>query len=146
MYQSVISESGSFFSGGEYTADFTGAGPRIGFQALRYFGACRQFSLYANTYWLAARRRIRHALRPDPTTAPVLPGDPGHGRRSACIPVAEAEIGAGWSPLPWFNVSAGWLFQAWFDLGGSGGTFGGFYTVTENSNIMAFEGFFLAPS
>jgi hypothetical protein len=59
------------------------------------------------------------------------------------IPVAEAEIGGGWSPIPWFNVSAGWLFQAWFDLGGSGGTFGGFYTVTENSNIMAFEGFFL---
>jgi hypothetical protein len=31
-------------------------------------------------------------------------------------------------------------FQAWFDLGASGGTFGGFYTVTENSNLLAFEG------
>jgi hypothetical protein len=59
------------------------------------------------------------------------------------LPVAEAEVGAGWSPLPWLNISAGWLFQVWFDLGGSGGTYGGFYTVTENSNIMAFEGFFL---
>jgi hypothetical protein len=59
------------------------------------------------------------------------------------LPVAEAEVGAGWSPFPWLNVSTGWMFQAWFDLGGSGGTFGGFYTVTENSNIMAFEGFFL---
>ncbi len=58
------------------------------------------------------------------------------------LPVAEAEIGAGWSPLPCCNLSAGWLFQAWFDLGASGGTFGGFYTVTENSNLLAFEGLF----
>jgi hypothetical protein len=40
-------------------------------------------------------------------------------------------------------VSAGWLFQAWFDLGTSGGKFDGYYTVTENANIMSFEGLFV---
>ena len=140
-YESEVSESGAYFSGGGYTQNFTGAGPRIGFQALRYFGACRQFSLFANTSGslLVGENDMNFSQT---TTSPAYSATQDTDA-VRLLPVADAEIGAGWSPLPWLNVSAGWMFQAWFDLGASGGTFGGFYTVTENSNIMAFEGLFL---
>jgi hypothetical protein len=141
LYQSVVSDSGSFFSGGEYAADFTGAGPRVGVQAQRYFGQRREFSLFANSYGsLLVGEYDMHFSQTTTSPAYQATQDTDAVR---LLPVAEAEIGAGWSPISWCNVSAGWLFQAWFDLGASGGTFGGFYTVTENSNIMAFEGFFL---
>jgi hypothetical protein len=140
-YQSVISDSGAFFSGGQYTADFVGAGPRIGFQALRYFGRNRQFSLHADTYGSLLVGEYDTSFS-QTTTAPAFQASQDTNEIRV-IPVAETEIGAGWSPFPWMNVSAGWLFQAWFDLGASGGTFGGFYTVTENANIMAFEGLFV---
>ena len=140
-YQSVILDSGAFFAGGEYTADFTGAGPRVGLQTSRYFGRCRQYSLFAQTYGsILVGEYDMHFGQTTASPSFQATQDTDDIR---VLPVAEAEIGAGWSPIPWFNMSAGWLFQAWFDLGSSGGTFGGFYTITENSNIMAFEGFFL---
>jgi hypothetical protein len=139
-YESTILKSGAFFSGGEYTSDFTGAGPRIGLQAERLFGSCRQFSLFANTSGsLIVGDYNSHFSQT--TTAPAFQASQDTDV-IRLLPVAEAEIGAGWSPLPCCNLSAGWLFQAWFDLGASGGTFGGFYTVTENSNLLAFEGLF----
>ena len=141
FYQSIVSESGSFFAGGIYAAEFTGAGPRIGIQSERYFGACRQFSLFANAAGSLLVGQYDTNFGQS-TTGPTFQATQNTDEIRV-LPVAEAEVGAGWSPVPWLNVSTGWLFQAWFDLGGSGGTFGGFYTVTENSNIMAFEGFFL---
>jgi hypothetical protein len=141
FYQSIVSESGSFFGGGIYATDFTGAGPRIGLQTERYFGACRQFSLFANAAGSLLVGQYDTNFGQS-TTGPSFQATQNTDEIRV-LPVAEAEVGAGWSPLPWLSVSTGWLFQAWFDLGGSGGTFGGFYTVTENSNIMAFEGFFL---
>ena len=141
FYQSTISESGSFFGGGIYAADFTGAGPRIGIQSERYFGACRQFSLFANAAGSLLVGQYDTNFGQS-TTGPSFQATQNTDEIRV-LPVAEAEVGAGWSPLPWLSVSTGWMFQAWFDLGGSGGTFGGFYTVTENSNIMAFEGLFL---
>lgn len=141
LYQSTVTNSGAFFDGGEYAAEFIGAGPRVGFQAQRCFGACRQFSLYANTYGSLLVGEYDENFA-QTTTSPSYQATQATNEIRV-LPVAEAEVGAGWSPLPWLNISAGWLFQVWFDLGGSGGTYGGFYTVTENSNIMAFEGFFL---
>jgi hypothetical protein len=140
-YQSVVTDSGAFFSGGQYSADFIGAGPRIGFQALRYFGRNRQLSLYANTFGSLLVGEYDTSFSQTTTAPPFQANQETNEIR--VIPVAETEIGAGWSPFPWMNVSAGWLFQAWFDLGASGGTFGGFYTVTENTNLMAFEGLFV---
>jgi hypothetical protein len=139
-YDSTILKSGAFFSGGEYSSDFTGAGPRIGLQAEKLFGSCHQFSLFANTAGsLIVGDYNSHFSQT--TTAPAFQATQDT-EIIRLLPVAEAEIGAGWSPLPCCNLSAGWLFQAWFDLGASGGTFGGFYTVTENSNLLAFEGLF----
>jgi Legionella pneumophila major outer membrane protein precursor len=139
-YQSVINENGSYFSGGVYTAQFNGAGPRLGFQAERYFGRCRQFSVFANA---------AGSLLVGEYDARFVQVTPQFGFNASqetdtirVLPVAEAEIGTAWSPTPWLKLSCGWLFQTWFDLGASGGSFGGFYNVTDNSNIMAFEGAF----
>jgi hypothetical protein len=141
FYQSIVSESGSFFGGGIWGADFVGAGPRVGLQSERYFGACRQFSLFANAAGSLLVGQYDTNFGQS-TTGPTFQATQDTNEIRV-LPVAEAEFGAGWSPRPWLNVSGGWLFQTWFDLGGSGGSFGGFYTVTDNSNIMAFEGFFL---
>ncbi len=32
------------------------------------------------------------------------------------------------------------MFQAWFDLGASGGTFGGFFSGADDANVMSFDG------
>ena len=59
------------------------------------------------------------------------------------IPVAEAEVGGMWQPSDRLKLSAGWLFQSWFDLGTSGGTFGGFFAGADDGNTMSFDGLFL---
>lgn len=134
----VYNANGSFFAGGGYTNTFTGAGPRVGLQAVRYFDESHSLSLYANTYGSILVGDVDEQFA-QVTTAPAFRAGQSNSILRV-IPVVETELGAAWSPYAWLKVSTGWLFQAWFDLGASGGTFGGFYTVTQNSNIMAFEG------
>jgi hypothetical protein len=139
-YESVVDSNGAFFSGGQYTVDFLGAGPRVGLQGQRFFGKSHSWSLFANTYGsLLVGEYDEHFSQT--TTAPPFAAQQVT-KIIRTVPVAEIEMGGSWSPCSWLNLSAGWLFQAWFDMGTSGGKFGGYYTVTENSNIMSFEGFF----
>jgi hypothetical protein len=137
-YQSVTSVNGIFFNGGVFTAQFNGAGPRLGLQAERYFGRCRQFSLFANAAGslLVGESDMRFVQFSGINAAQETD-------TVRVLPVAEAEIGTAWSPAPWLKFSAGWLFQAWFDLGGPEGSYAGLYTPPDNSNILAFEGLFV---
>jgi len=140
-YESVVDLTGAFFSGGQYTVDFLGAGPRVGLQGQRYFGKSHSFSLFANAYGsLLVGEYDEHFSQT--TTAPPFAAQQTT-KIIRTVPVAEIEMGGGWSPYAWLNLSAGWLFQAWFDLGTSGGKFDGYYVVTENANIMSFEGLFV---
>jgi hypothetical protein len=140
-YQSVVSANGSFFSGGVFTAQFNGAGPRLGLQAERYFGRCRQFSLFANAAGsLLFGESDTHFVQ---VSLPLGFNGAQETDTIRVVPVADAEIGTAWSPTPWLKFSAGWLFQAWVDLGGPEGSFAGLYTAPNNSNMMAFEGLFL---
>jgi hypothetical protein len=59
------------------------------------------------------------------------------------LPVIETELGASWRIGDSLNLSAGWMFQAWFDMGTSGGQFGGLFAGADDSNIMSFDGAFL---
>ena len=59
------------------------------------------------------------------------------------IPAIEMEVGTDWQLTDSLNFTAGWLFQAWFDMGTSGGTFGGYFAGADDSNIMSFDGLFL---
>lgn len=140
-YQSVIDSGGAFFSGGQYTVDFLGAGPRVGLQGERFFGKARAWSLFANAYGSLLVGEYNEVFSQTTTAPPFAAGQTTKIIRT--VPVAEIEMGGSWRPYTWLNFSAGWLFQAWFDMGTSGGSFGGYYTVTENANIMSFEGLFV---
>jgi hypothetical protein len=140
-YQSTIDDAnGGFFSGGAYSVNFLGAGPRVGLLGKRYFGPNNAFSLFASTHGSLLVGQYQEQFSQTTTVPPFRAGQTTSVIRT--IPVAEVEAGGSWRPYPWLNLTTGWLFQAWFDMGTSGGTFGGFYTVTQNSNIMSFEGLF----
>ena len=49
----------------------------------------------------------------------------------------ESELGVAVNLTERLTLNTGWLFQSWFDLGTSGGTFGGFFSGADDSNIMA---------
>ncbi|HXY32713.1 MAG TPA: Lpg1974 family pore-forming outer membrane protein [Planctomycetaceae bacterium] len=140
-YQSVIDSGGAFFSGGKYSVDFVGAGPRVGLRGERFFGNNRSWSLYADTYASLIVGEYDEDFS-QVTTAPPFAAQQST-KIIRTVPVAEIEMGASWCPYGRLRFSAGWLFQAWFDLGTSGGKFDGFYTVTENANIMSYEGLFV---
>jgi hypothetical protein len=127
--------------------DFIGAGPRVGLEGKRYFGACRQFSLYSSLDVSLLVGQYEHRL--DRTT----PGGVGPttiesftASNTRTIPVTEIEIGASWNPTPSWTLSAGWFFHAWWDLGMSEqqtsnllGANGPQYML-DDSNIMSWDG------
>ena len=126
-------------STGSFTASFVGAGPRLGLEARRYFGDAGRFSLFAKTHGSLLVGEY------DFTAGAVLPGFAANQSThlTRTIPVAEMELGASWRPWRPLTLSAGWLFQAWFDLGASGGQFGGIYVPVDTANIMSFDGLVL---
>jgi Legionella pneumophila major outer membrane protein precursor len=140
-FDSIITSGGSFFASGEYTASFVGAGPKIGLDVRRDFGANRTFSLFANSAASLLVGEYKEFFNQITTVPPLAASQNTDIFR--VVPVAEIEMGAQWRPYSWLDVSAGWLFQAWIDLGASGGNFGSYYTVIQNANIMAFDGLFV---
>ena len=140
FYDSTITLGGAALTRGDYFANFTGVGPRFGFEAERYFGEERRFSIFADTH--ASLLFGEYGTTSGSTVVPLGFTAREDDNQARAIPVFEEEVGAAWHPLNRLSLSAGWLFQAWFDLGTSGGTFGGFYTVQQNSNIMSFDGLF----
>jgi Legionella pneumophila major outer membrane protein precursor len=139
-YESVVTSGGAFFGDGSYTADFVGAGPRLGLEGRWCFGPNREYSLFARGYGSLLVGDFDMAFRMASAAMPAPATQSSDIVRM--IPVAEIEMGAAIHPCSWLELSAGWLFQTWIDLGDSGAKYGGYYTITQNANIMAFEGFF----
>ena len=50
FYESVITLGGNPLTRGDFFVDFVGAGPRLGFEGRRYFGAEGRLSLFANAH------------------------------------------------------------------------------------------------
>ena len=63
--------------------------------------------------------------------------------RTRMVPVLEGELGIMWQPSPGFSLTGGWLAQAWSNIGTSGGTFGGTFVQTDDSDIMSFDGLYV---
>jgi len=139
-YESVIMLEGGAFSRGDFSADFIGAGPRLGVEARRYLGAEGRLALFVNAHGalLVGEDTVRSSNAPNAFFV---------ARQSESltrtIPVTETELGVSWQVGDSLSLSAGWLFQAWFDMGTSGGQFGGFFSGADDSNIMSFDGMFL---
>ncbi len=141
FYRSFITAGGAPHTNGQFGVDFTGAGPRIGLEGTRSV-VSESFSLYGRTFGslLVGSYDVQFSNQ---VFAPVVFTASQEQSMTRTIPVLEAELGAAYRPNSWLALAAGWTFQAWFDMGTSGGNFGGFFTGADDSNIMTFDGFTL---
>lgn len=139
-YESVITSGGAFFSRGDFVVDFIGAGPRLGLEARRHFGAQGRFSLFVSGHGalLLGEDVIRFTNAPNAVFVATQ-----EKSLTRTLPVMEAELGASWQIGNSLGLSAGWSFQAWFDMGTSGGQFGGYLAGADDSNVMSFDAMFL---
>lgn len=139
-YESIVSLGGNVANRGDFHVDFIGAGPRLGLEGQRFFGNNRGFSLYASGHGslLLGEYDVRSSNTP---TAGFLASQAEGLTRT--VPVFDTELGAKYKLGETLTISAGWMFQTWFDMGTSGGRFGGFFAGADDSNIMSFDGLVL---
>lgn len=140
FYSSLVSLGGLPISYGDFAARFIGAGPRVGLEARRFFGSQNRWSLFSSAHGglLVGQYDVRSSNRP----IPFFVGSQSESV-TRTIPVVDLELGASLRATDRLSVSAGWLFQTWWDLGTSGGTFGGLFRGADDANIMSFDGLFV---
>lgn len=141
FYESVLSLGPATLARGDFAVDFVGAGPRVGFEARRSFGDGR-FSVFARNHGslLMGDYEVESS---NTLSAPAPFRAAQSASMTRLVPVLETELGASWNAADSLRLSAGWLYQAWFDMGTSGGQFGGFFTGADDANIMSFDGLVL---
>jgi hypothetical protein len=140
FYDSVIFDGGGAqVSRGDFTVDFVGAGPRMGSGIRRIFGQDRQFAVFTQGSGALLLGQYDLAF------SNSVGGFSGRQTQSMTrlIPVVDTEVGASWRATDRLTLAGGYLFQAWFDFGTSGGKFDGFFSGTDDANIMSFDGMFL---
>jgi hypothetical protein len=138
-YESVVTLGGDAFARGDFSVDFTGAGPHLGSHLVYALTQDGSLSAYARGTGslLVGEYDVNFS---NTTTLPAPFRAAQRTSVSRAVPVLDAELGVDWRVLPNLKLSAGWMFQSWFDLGTSGGTFGGFFNGADDSNIMSFDG------
>ena len=141
FYESSVTMGGLPVAYGDFSAEFVGAGPRLGLEARRYL-ANGDFGVFARGYGSLLVGDYDVASS-NTVNVPVTFVGSQSSSMTRLIPVAEAEFGGMWQPSDALKISAGWLFQSWFDLGTSGGGFGGFFTGADDGNTMSFDGLFI---
>lgn len=138
-YDSVVRDAANnVLAGGDYTVDFTGAGPRLGAGLQRVFGCDRQFSVFGKGAGslLLGQYDVTFGTHYGPFRG-------GQGEQmTRLIPVLDMEVGGAWKLTDRLTLASGWMNQAWFDLGTSGGSFSGLFTGADDANIMSFSGVF----
>ncbi len=138
FYSSVVTDTlGPADSQGIFTADFLGAGPRLGGEVRRTIGPNGYFTLYASAHMALLLGQYEVSAITEPT--------PGFETRQferlmRTLPVVESELGLACQLTPRVSLTAGWVFQAWMDQGTSGGKFGGIFAGSDDANIMSFDG------
>ena len=137
-YESVVTFGGANFARGDFSVDFTGAGPHLGSHLVYALNGQGTLSAFAKTTGALLVGEYDTSFSNTTIFPPLRAVQSQSVTRT--IPVLEAELGLGWQVLPNAKISAGWLFQSWFDLGTSGGTFGGLFNGADDSNIMSFDG------
>lgn len=140
FYNSLVSLGGLPISYGDFSTRFVGAGPRVGLEARRFFGAQNRWSLFSSAHGglLVGQYDVSSSNRP----VPFFVGSQSESV-TRTIPVVDLELGASMRATDRLSFSAGWLFQTWWDLGTSGGTFGGLFRGADDANIMSFDGLFV---
>jgi hypothetical protein len=138
-YESTVFAGAFPVTYGDYHVDFLGTGPHVGFCGVREFSSFPYISLFASMDGSLLFGSY------DVSFSNSVPGFSASQVESQmrAVPVLESELGMNAQLSSWLNVSAGWMFQSWFDLGTSGGTFGGFFTGADDGNIMSVDGLFV---
>jgi hypothetical protein len=140
-YSSSVTAAGQQLAYGDFAVDYVGAGPRLGLRGDRFFGNSG-FSLFAGGH--GSLLVGEYNVQSNNTVALPVTFAAGQSESlTRLIPVLEAEVGAAYYVSDNLRLSAGWLFQSWFDMGTSGGTFGGFFSGADDANIMSFDGLML---
>ena len=141
FYDSTVSAGGVPLAYGDFAVDYVGVGPRIGLRGDRSLGGSG-LSLFASGHGstLVGEYDVRSG---NTLFAPAVFQGGQQESVTRLIPVLEVEAGAAYQVAENVRLSAGWMFQAWFDLGTSGGTFGGFFNGADDANIMSFDGLML---
>ncbi|MEX0678013.1 MAG: Lpg1974 family pore-forming outer membrane protein [Pirellulales bacterium] len=146
----VVDDQGNGLSFANLNARFVGAGPRVGIQGRRYFGACGLWSLYAKAsqaILIGDYRMGRTRTVPIESPAEIQitnQNDLFH----RTVPVSDIEVGGTWQMAPYTYVSVGYFFQCWWDLG-QGETIQGqsipgtYFGPLDTSNILGFDGLFV---
>jgi hypothetical protein len=125
-------------SHGDFRTDFFGAGPHV--QLAAFTGTPQSaWSLYAKTDMAVILGQY------DVSAGVAVPGAQigQHAGRTRVVPVLGGELGGAFRPLPNLTLCVGWQMQAWFNMGVSGGQFGGAFVGTDDSDIMGFDGLVL---
>ncbi|MGD9722410.1 MAG: Lpg1974 family pore-forming outer membrane protein [Pirellulales bacterium] len=141
----VIDDNGDIASFGAIDAQFGGAGPRLGMQGRRYFGACGKLSVFAKgSQALLIGDYTLNRVLTTPGPSPTTPTNIFAMQDSVCrmIPVTDLEVGGTWQIAPYAFFSAGWFWQCWWDLG-QGEVIGDSDSPLDSSNILGFDGLFL---
>jgi len=123
--------------------NFSGAGPKVGLEGRRYFGACGQFSFYSMWDFALLVGTYEHRGIRTETVANVVTTQETIARTTRVIPVTDIELGLSWKPRACWEISAGYFAQVWWDLGMSedqGSQLGASGFFLDDANIMAWDG------
>lgn len=139
-YASDVLAGGVVTRHGDYNVSFIGAGPHFGIRGNRYLGTRQAVSLYGalNTALLLGTYDVAFSSG----AVGIMRGSQTEDI-TRLIPVLESELGVSANLTERLTLTGGWLFQSWWDLGTSGGNFGGFFSGADDGNIMAFDGLFV---
>ncbi len=142
----VLSDNGDLVSFGDINARFVGAGPRVGIQGRRYFGACGNLSIFAKGSqalligdYNMTRKLNELAGGTFEQNAVTIQND----SLARMIPVTDIEIGGTWQVAPYAFFSAGWFWQCWWDLGQGEVIGDSSFGPLDTSNILGFDGLFI---
>ncbi|HEY4312680.1 MAG TPA: Lpg1974 family pore-forming outer membrane protein [Pirellulales bacterium] len=114
------------------TNAFTGAGPRATLEARRNFGPRTALYMRGGYGMLLGGHTASYSVDDIINVNSVTIRE----SLTRMVSVADIEFGGSWRASDRLVLSAGYMFQFWTDLGGTGGIL----NLTDNSNILSFDG------
>ncbi|HEX6986837.1 MAG TPA: Lpg1974 family pore-forming outer membrane protein [Planctomycetaceae bacterium] len=141
FYASTVTAGGLPLAYGDFLVDYLGVGPKLGVRGDRsVFGSGLSLFAAGGGSLLVGEYEVTSS---NTVLAPATFRASQEEYVTRTVPVLETELGAAYRLGDNIRLSAGWMFQAWFDLGTSGGKFGGFFSGADDANVMSFDGLML---
>ncbi|HEY2883320.1 MAG TPA: Lpg1974 family pore-forming outer membrane protein [Pirellulales bacterium] len=122
------------------SADFIGAGPRVGIEGRRFFHhGCTSLYARGNIALLLGEYDLKQTRKTPPSDPSVT--ENYFDTHDRMIPEIDIELGGTFQWSQHVSFSAGYMFQAWVDLGAFEQIEGNiFLNPIDDANIMAFDG------